>query len=243
MKKAGNNRGTQPRIGILPPPQPGISKAVQLEVVRLAEFGIGCKLVGRQVGISHTSVLRIWCRHGVSRAKLAKRRAIIEEHRSLAIRIAKSVAHDLPLHMREDLAPVALEKLLKLADAYNPAMGVPFAAYAQKGIRGACIDSIRRRHYVSATSSELSTEASEARADESATVEDSLIEREASAENRTVAVDAVCKLPGRLAVVAWLHYIEQRPIERIAAQLGVGASRVSQLHTEALGLMRVGMRA
>jgi RNA polymerase sigma factor FliA len=53
--------------------------------------------------------------------------------------------------------------------------------------------------------------------------------------------DAVEALPERLRVVVRGYFFEERPMARIAADLGVTESRVSQLRAEALGLLRDGL--
>lgn len=54
---------------------------------------------------------------------------------------------------------------------------------------------------------------------------------------------AVNALPERLRVVVAGLYLEDRSVADMAAELGVTESRISQLRTEALGLMRDGMNA
>ena len=54
--------------------------------------------------------------------------------------------------------------------------------------------------------------------------------------------DAVAVLPERLREVVTSVYFEDRSLSEVAATLGVTESRVSQLRTEALGLLREGMR-
>ena len=55
--------------------------------------------------------------------------------------------------------------------------------------------------------------------------------------------DAVSELPERLRFVVEQYFFAQRRMVDIAAELGVTESRVSQLRSEALVLMREGMRA
>ena len=69
--------------------------------------------------------------------------------------------------------------------------------------------------------------------------EDLLLRRERFGYLRH-AVDA---LPERLRVVVQGYFFEERPMARIAADLGVSESRVSQLRAEALILIRDGMNA
>ena len=53
--------------------------------------------------------------------------------------------------------------------------------------------------------------------------------------------DAIEALPERLRAVINGYFFEERPMARIAVDLGVTESRVSQLRAEALGLLRDGM--
>jgi RNA polymerase sigma factor FliA len=53
--------------------------------------------------------------------------------------------------------------------------------------------------------------------------------------------DAVAELPPRLRMVVEQCFFEQRKMLDIAAELGVTESRVSQLRSEALALLRLGM--
>lgn len=55
--------------------------------------------------------------------------------------------------------------------------------------------------------------------------------------------DAVASLPERLRYVVEAYFFQNRPMGEIAAELGVTQSRVSQLCTEATGLLRDGMNA
>ena len=54
---------------------------------------------------------------------------------------------------------------------------------------------------------------------------------------------AIAALPQRLAFVVERYFLEGQPMAQIAAELGVGESRVSQLRAEALVLLREGMTA
>ncbi|WP_375478118.1 sigma-70 family RNA polymerase sigma factor [uncultured Jatrophihabitans sp.] len=55
--------------------------------------------------------------------------------------------------------------------------------------------------------------------------------------------DAVAELPERLQTVVIGHFFESRKMTDIAAELGVTESRISQLRTEALALLRDALRA
>jgi RNA polymerase sigma factor FliA len=62
-------------------------------------------------------------------------------------------------------------------------------------------------------------------------------------ERLAYLVDAVSTLPERLRLVVTAYFFEERPMQEIAAELGVTESRVSQLRAEALILLRDGMNA
>lgn len=53
--------------------------------------------------------------------------------------------------------------------------------------------------------------------------------------------DAVAALPERLRFVVEASFLRERPLSEVAAELGVTESRVSQLRTEALALLRDGL--
>ena len=53
--------------------------------------------------------------------------------------------------------------------------------------------------------------------------------------------DAVAVLPERLRFVVEASFLQERPLAEVAAELGVTESRVSQLRTEALALLKDGL--
>jgi RNA polymerase sigma factor FliA len=55
--------------------------------------------------------------------------------------------------------------------------------------------------------------------------------------------DAIAELPERLRTVVEQYFFAQRKMADIAAELGVTESRVSQLRSEALAMLRAGMRS
>jgi RNA polymerase sigma factor for flagellar operon FliA len=62
-------------------------------------------------------------------------------------------------------------------------------------------------------------------------------------ERLSYLVDAISALPERLRAVVTGYFFEERPMQEIAAELGVTESRVSQLRSEALVLLRDGLNA
>ena len=226
------------------PPPNKLSAAKVREIVKLTiESKRGSHWIARRTGVSQTTILRVWLRYRIDRRRLLERNALVDANRDLARRIAQSVSGELPVHMRADLPGVAVTALIEAAQLYDPSRGIAFGAYAQQRIRGACVDSIRRRHYRNASGVELPGEESERREDTGASPETSAIRSEAQLQQRAKVVGAIERLSGRLAVILWLHYIEGQTLEAIAPKLGVVASRVSQLHREALEALKVRMGA
>jgi RNA polymerase sigma factor for flagellar operon FliA len=72
-----------------------------------------------------------------------------------------------------------------------------------------------------------------------ASPEDTILER----ERRAYLRDAVAALPERLRRVVVANFFEERSMQQIAAELGVSESRVSQLRSEALALLREGVNS
>ncbi len=144
---------------LYPPPFPPPNKLTAAKVREIVKLtigsGRGSHWIARHAGVSQTTILRMWRRYSIDRPKLLERNALVEAHRDLARRIAQSVAGDLPPQMRSDLAGVAATALIEAAQTYDPDRGVAFGSYAQQRIRGACVDSIRRRHYRNASAVEL----------------------------------------------------------------------------------------
>ena len=62
-------------------------------------------------------------------------------------------------------------------------------------------------------------------------------------ERLSYLVDAITALPERLRTVVTGCFFEERPMQEIATELGVTESRVSQLRSEALVLLRDGLNA
>ncbi len=63
------------------------------------------------------------------------------------------------------------------------------------------------------------------------------------AELRGYLIDAVAALPERLRAIVVAHFFDEREMQDIAKELGVTASRVSQLCSEAIALLRDGLNA
>jgi RNA polymerase sigma factor for flagellar operon FliA len=74
-----------------------------------------------------------------------ERDRLIAEHVDMARRIALRLARRLPPWLREeDLVGAAMIGLTEAADRYDPARGEPFVGFAEKRVRGAVVDELRR---------------------------------------------------------------------------------------------------
>ena len=62
-------------------------------------------------------------------------------------------------------------------------------------------------------------------------------------ERLTYMVEAVDELPERLRTVVTGYFLTERPMAEIADELGVSESRISQMHTAAMGRLRTTLQA
>jgi RNA polymerase sigma factor FliA len=80
-----------------------------------------------------------------SEADAAKRERLIAEHMGMARRIALRHARKVPSWItRDDLVATAMLGLTEAADRYDPTREEPFVAFAERRIRGAVLDELRR---------------------------------------------------------------------------------------------------
>lgn len=76
---------------------------------------------------------------------LAARDALVMAHLDLVRSLAGRVGRRLPSHVeRSELVSVGLMGLIDAAERYQPALGVPFDAFARRRIHGAILDALRR---------------------------------------------------------------------------------------------------
>ncbi len=171
-----------------------------------------------------------------ARAKrLAQRNRLVEAHQYLVAPIARMVARTLPPSIEiDDLIGAGQLGLLQAADAYHPREhdDCPFEAYAKMRIRGAMLDSIRRRHYRNATHSAIEDAPEPAAV---APIEEA-IDRRRIAKEVHEAVAALADPRHRKVIV--MHDLQQKKLEEVGDELGVCASRASQLHVEAIEELR-----
>ncbi len=165
-----------------------------------------------------------------------RRNALATEHLDWARGIARHVATLLPTWFTADdlTGPVEIA-LVRLAASYDPARGIPFRAYASRRIYGACFDSVRRKEY--RERGHRSTEGLQA----ISTLPSP--EAQASAGERVQVWASVQRLPSRHAMVILAVYAGGMTLEQLATKVDVGSSRLSQIHHEALRMLRQELEA
>jgi RNA polymerase sigma factor for flagellar operon FliA len=163
----------------------------------------------------------------------------------------------------DDLVSCGVLGLAEAWERYDPDRGVAFEAFAIPRIKGAVIDAIRAADWVprkarqrarltgepvailvSMDSERTTDDGDHNTADR--IVDDSAVEPGAdllATENRRELIAALNRLPEREKTIVTLHYFERVALQDIAKSFGVTESRVSQLHTRALRMLRAALEA
>ena len=162
---------------------------------------------------------------------------LVEGHVEWARRIACHVAGMLPTWFTEDdLIGAAEVALVQMAAKYEPERRVPFRAFARRRVYGACFDAIRRREYKEHT--HLSLGRGEPPDTQTLSPEDDVIASETSA-----VWGRVQELPARHALVILAVYAGDMTLVELSQMVNVGPARLSQIHREALEMLRMGLTA
>ena len=199
---------------------------------------------------------------GGHRARVLDRRdELALTHLSLVDGLARDVHRSLPPSFDlADLVGVGLVALLQVALRYSPDShgGTPFSAYARKGIRGAMLESVRRKRYVENTRPGLEVFRPGRRREELTETLSSGMERlyGGSALDRAaaspVAEDAIdaARLRHRVAeAISWLPAAQRALLERfygrdeptigqVAKSLGLSRAAAIELHDTAIAGVR-----
>src|SRR6266496_140476 len=195
--------------------------------------------------------------------KRSDRRAVegrlVDEHLTLVRQAVSDMSRRLPRHVRkDDLESAAMLGLAQAARSFDPDRGIAFERHASNRIRGALLDELRGADWASRSvrskarrmqrtadelAVELGHEPTRVQLAAQLGVDTQALERLEENVHRAYLVDAVLALPERLRQVVRGYFFEERPMHEIADELGVTESRVSQLRTEALALIRDGLTA
>jgi RNA polymerase sigma factor (sigma-70 family) len=164
---------------------------------------------------------------------LARRDALVEAHLWLVPPIAARIKHQLPpCFDLADLEASGYLGLIHVATRYRPCVHghAPFAAYARPRIRGAILDSIRRRNYAEATRPPLP-----ARDPGIPDDLDRLIDEERLGKS---LAEALTWLQPRQRDVIRRFYAEGATVETIGAALGLKRWRVDRDRADAIAELR-----
>lgn len=164
------------------------------------------------------------------RSALENRNRLVTEHQRLVPPIARGLLRRLPPSFDlADLVQAGTVGLIQAAEAFAPGRGVPFSIYAKQRIRGAILDSTRRRAWRESSHDELPDVPDLAPApDELA------FSREMEARVR----GALLLLPLRDRRVLVLHVLEDLPLRAAGRQVNVSKTRAAQLVRRALRTLR-----
>lgn len=173
-------------------------------------------------------------------ADLARRDALVLEHLQWARGIAAHLVRSLPTWFTvEDLTGPAEIGLIKAAARYDVSSGVPFRAYAQARVYGACIDSVRRREYRERAHQSLDADGPvEMPAYENLRDQQASPEEAACAAELAAVWEHVRRLPRRHRMVIVSVYRGGMTLADLARREEVSASRLSQIHREALEMLK-----
>jgi RNA polymerase sigma factor (sigma-70 family) len=175
-------------------------------------------------------------------ADLETRNALVLEHLEWARGIAASVAKKLPTWFTvDDLIGPAEIGLIRAAEKYDRLpLFSQFHVFALRYVRGACLDAVRRREYKERGHKSLDeplTASGETRGD---IMRDPNPSPEQQAQTREMEAvwGYVWKLPEIHQRVIRALYIDGSTLVELAQTANVGESRLSQIHREALAMLR-----
>lgn len=77
------------------------------------------------------------------------RNALVVEHLHIVGYVVSDVWGRIPYLSRDDLSSAGAEALVRASQSFDPAMNVPFGAFARQRIRGALIDEVRKYEWMS----------------------------------------------------------------------------------------------
>ena len=181
-------------------------------------------------------------------------------------RIAHRTAATYGLPQGMDTSDLVSSGVLGLAQAwerFDPERGVAFEAFAVPRVKGAIVDAIRASDWVPRKARQkarltgeslvllVSIDESKASEDGDRSTVDRLADDKAdlpgdqllAAEGRHELMASLNGLPERERMIVTLHYFQGVQLAEIAKSLEVTESRVSQLHTRALKMLRDGLEA
>jgi RNA polymerase sigma factor (sigma-70 family) len=173
------------------------------------------KIVAINADVSHRERVR------------ATRDNLVLTHLSLVDGIARGVLRNFrlpPCFTLDDLQQVGYVALLRAATRFRPRAhpGVPFAAFCRLPVRGAMLESVRRKNWTESTREPLPEDETQT----TPAIADSAIDRARMAAR---LAEALTWLPaGERAVLSAAYGADEPTITQIAARLGVKSARARQ---------------
>lgn len=146
--------------------------------------------------------------HGHAQRVRAAHDALVVAHIPLVRQIALRVCQSLPPSFElDDLIAEGFVALIRSATRFRPAKhgGTPFSAYARQRVRGAMLDSVKRRHYAENTRPSIDEESG-------GSVEPSVEISIDQARTRKRVRDAISWLPDEQREVIVARYLEERRV-------------------------------
>jgi RNA polymerase sigma factor for flagellar operon FliA len=160
-----------------------------------------------------------------------------------------------------DLVSCGVLGLAQAWERFDPKRGVAFEAFAVPRVKGAIVDAIRASDWVPRKARQkarltgeplqmlVSIDERSSGDDEDRSRAERLADEAApqpgaelvASEERRELMVSLNRLPERERMIVTLHYFQGVQLAEIARSLGVTESRVSQLHTRALRMMREGL--
>jgi RNA polymerase sigma factor (sigma-70 family) len=168
-----------------------------------------------------------------------RRDQLVADHLDLVLPIARHVLKNLPpSYELEDLVATGNLALVAAAGLYRPSQygGAPFSAYARHKVRGAILDSVKRRHYLNAT-----MEPTEAAPEPAAPP---VIETEIDRGRlRRKVKEAITWLPEREQAVLREYYSPAEPdLRAVGAVLEISRGTAKKAHRDAITGIRRRLR-
>jgi len=191
-----------------------------------------------------------------TRTVTREQESLIRENMPLVGHLVREMLFKVPAHVhRDDLASAGYAALVTAARAFDPDRGIPFGRFAAVRVGrkptptelaellGVAVSELASVEEDVQRAAVLSLQGFTAGAAEDLVVENSMNPEETLLHRERIGYlhDAVTALPERLRFVVEASFLRERPLAEVAAELGVTESRVSQLRTEALALLKDGL--
>jgi RNA polymerase sigma factor for flagellar operon FliA len=180
---------------------------------------------------------------------IKNRNDLVEGHLYLVRAIARKLIMALPPCFDiEELVSAGNLGLVTAAEKFSPFRGVKFATYAQNRIKGAMLDSVRRKNWDAATAPHFEDFAIGRRVRQGQLHESKVIQEPEhtpapivsidAKKRREVLVVAIDELSERERKLIVQHYFQGKRLSEAGRNIGVKTTRTTQIHSIALAKMK-----